>query len=180
MKQSLSFLLALTLAASGIGCSGSDDDDDFGGGGVTRVRADDRQLSVGEGTVLAVDFEFDRDDVFIDDDNVTVALRLPPELRYRDDTSEIDGVSTDDGVGARVTFCQDTGETFLEYDLDRFDLDDAKNPDGDADARLTLTVDAVAAGSSVEIEAIADSNGVAYSCGGRFLSDESEFVSISE
>ncbi|MCC6952540.1 MAG: hypothetical protein IT290_00330 [Deltaproteobacteria bacterium] len=176
MKRSAYAFLALTIATTGFGCSGGDDDDDFGGGGVTRVRIDDRTLSVGEGTVVAVDFEFDRQDIFIDDDNVVVVVRLPGQLRYRDDTSEIDGVGSDDGVGARVTEC--AGETYLEYDLDRFDLDDAANPDGSADARLTLTVDAVSPGASVEIEAVAEENGVPYSCGAAFLSDESEFVSV--
>ena len=112
------------------------------------------------------------------DDNVVVVVRLPPELEYRDDTSEIDGSAGDDKVGAQVTHCADTGETFLVYDLDRFDLDEARNPSGDADARLTLTIDGVLPTSSTEIGARAEENGVSFSCGGVFLPDESIVVDV--
>jgi len=174
-------LFLVLTALSFAGCSSNDDngDDFFNSARVVDLAVEDSTIHVGDGTVLAVNFSFDASNVFNDDDNVSVVVRLPEGIEYRDDTSEIDGVSGDDGVGAQVVRCVASGETYLIYDLDRFDLDNAANPAGDGDAVITLTIDATKRGDFATIEAAADGDRTPlFSCGSSFASDEQVSIEV--
>lgn len=169
MRRFVAVLICM-LSASVMGCT-SDNNSDISSSRAVDIELQDRTLQVGEGTVLQVDFSFDTGDVLNGNDNVVVTVRLPAGLSLRSGTSEIDGGSNsdDEGVGAQITQCSN-GDTFLVYDLDRFDLDKAANPSGDADARLKLTIDADDIVRNGIIEARADSSAF-FTCDGLFLSD---------
>lgn len=188
----ISRTVALVLSRVGllIGCSlclvacGSDGDDRDDGNftdsaSVVDLRADDTTIRVGEGTVVTLDFTYDTDDVFDDNDAVNLVVRIPSGLSYRDDTSEVDSVGGDQKVGARITPCAG-GETYLTYILDEFDLDGAENPPGDADARLTFTVDAITGGTTHTLSARAATFNSAFTCGGAFGSERDESIVVIE
>ena len=159
-------LLLLAVLFIFTGCSSSDDDESVSAV-VTNFEVNDSTLSVGEGSVASVEFSFSSNAVFDDDKNLVITLRLPSSLRLREGTSEIDGVR-DESVGAQITNCPATGEQFLVFDLDRFDLEEASNPNGDADARLTLTVDAIQAQEIAIVGARADGDIPIFACGLQF------------
>lgn len=141
---------------------------------VVNMELSDTTIRVGEGTVLSVEFSFSANPVFSDNEDIFVVVHLPNGLDYRNDTAEIDGRITDEDVSPRLTFCSDSGETYLLFVLDRYDLDNADNPSGDADARLTLTVDAVdatVADRSLLIDARADGNEPVFSCNDTFAAE---------
>ena len=171
------FFIAITFLM-GVGCGGDafDGDDDVG---VIRVRADDEVVRVGDETVIRIRFEFSSDDVFNDDDDVFLVVRLPREVTFRNDSSEIQSFFGDEDVDAIVTRCDDTGETFLSYRLDDNDLDRAEDPSGDADAELAFTVDAVMTGDDEVISAAANDNPIAFDCG-SFIPDASELLTVVE
>jgi hypothetical protein len=135
----------VALLTIGLGsCSGDDEDDDpdfFDDAEVVDLSLEDSTIEVNEATILAVEFSFDFSRVFDDDENVVIVVRLPEGIEFRDGTSEIDGIDGDEEVGAQIVRCSGSDETFLIFDMDRFDLDDASNPPGDADAVLTLTIE---------------------------------------
>ena len=174
------FLSISLLALATISCGGGDDfpffDNDTE---VKDISVDDRSLNIGQGTVVRTKFSFDENDVFSDDDNVSVVIRLPEQLKFRLNTAEIQESGEDEEVGAQVFNCP-TGEQYLLFDLDENDLSGAEDPSGDADAELTLTVDAFSLSlSGVVIEATASSNGPDFACGEAFESEESEVVVIN-
>lgn len=178
----LKALLLLLLALSVGSCSSDSDDDDdfFEDADVIDLSVEDSNIEVGEGTVLAVEFSFDADRVFNDGDNVVVVVKLPEGLEFRDGTSEIDGVDGDDSLGAQIVRCSGSNETYLIFDMDEFDLDNASNPPGDADAVLTMTVDGVAPVDFETIEATAGDNEPLFECGERFISDEQAAITVVE
>ncbi len=172
---------SLALLASMVGCG--DSDSIFGSGGSTEVdeiEADDGVIALGEGTVVTFNFSFDDDDVLNDDGNVRLVVKLPRGLRYRADSSEIDEPgSSDKKVGAQILECSSSGDSYLLFDMDRFDLRGANAPNSDSDAQLKLTVDGTRRGSTLVIEARADKDRIAYGCEVNFLPDEQEVVSVS-
>ncbi len=177
MKSGLlsSTIITAILLAS---CSGSDSNSSFSAG-VTDVRVENSSINVGEFTVAAIDFTYSADGVFNDKRNVQLVVRLPSELSYAEGTAELDqAVGEDDKIGAQVTRCAD-GDTYLLFDMDRFDLDGAANPDGDSDARLTLTVQGVKAAPVVYLEAAARDEYTPFGCGQPFLVDEDAAISIT-
>ena len=177
----LTILCSFALLSSITGCGG--DDDIFGSGGSTEVdeiQADDGVIALGEGTVVTFNFSFDNDDVLNDDGNVRLVVKLPNGLKYRADSSEIDEAgSSDKEVGAQILECATSGETYLLFDMDRFDLRSANAPNSDSDAQLKLTVDGTRRGSTLVIEARADKDRIAYGCNINFFPDEQEVVSVS-
>lgn len=174
-------LLALScLSVAGCNSDSDDDDDFFNSARVVDLALQDSTIRVGEGTVVAVNFSFDASRVFNDGDSVIVVVRLPAELEYRDGTAEIDGLGgEDDGVGAQVVRCGNLGESYLIFDMDEFDLDQAENPSGDGDAVLTLTVDGIDPLQFGTIEAAANGEtSPLFTCGGSFASDEEVSLSV--
>lgn len=183
MKSSkiTSLISSIALLSSVIGCGGSNDI--FGSGGRTEVdeiQADDGVIGLGEGTVVTFNFSFDNDDVLNDDGNVRLVVKLPNGLKYRANSSEIDEAgSSDKEVGAQILECSSSGESYLLFDMDRFDLRSANAPNSDSDAQLKLTVDGTRRGSTLVIEARADKDRVAYGCDVTFVPDEQEVISVS-
>ena len=68
-----------------------------------------------------------------------------------------------------------SGEQFLLYDMDRFDLENATSPV--ADARLKFTLDGIAPGVSI-VRAFADTDRPVFACGDDFLSDEEVAIEV--
>jgi hypothetical protein len=129
---------------------------------------------------FTVNFSFDNDDVLDDKGNVRLVVKLPNGLKYRANSSEIDEVgSSDKEVGAQLLECSSSGESYLLFDMDRFDLRSANAPNSDSDAQLKLTVDGTRRGSTLVIEARADKDRVAYGCDVSFVPDEQEVLSVS-
>ena len=180
MKQ-LTILFLLLLLAAGCGSESDDDDDDdfFNDAEVTDVVVQDPVIEKGEGTVVAVEFAFDRNRVFNDGDSIKVVAKLPPGVIYREGTAEVDGIDgNDDKVGPQFASCPDTDELFLIFDLDEFDLDEATNPPGDGDAVVTFTVDGVAETEFATIDATAGNDLPPFSCG-QFFGDESAQITVT-
>jgi hypothetical protein len=170
-------ILGCLVVTAGCGGDGDDDQDDTDDTiNVTRVDFENGAISNGEQSVVSVDFSYDAEEVFEDGVHAMIVVKLPPQLQYLPESSEIDGIGTDEGVGAQVTTCSTTGETYLLYDLDENDLDLAENPDGDADARLTLTVTAVAPGNAT-IVARGDLTGL-FACDVSFAADAGGSITI--
>ena len=155
------------------GCNGSGSS----GSGVDSLAVEPGVLAPGQASVVTVKFSFSSDDVFDEDEDVRVVVQLPSQVRYRPGSSEITRVLDDHSVDpVHVGSCGD-GSSFIEYNFNEFDLDDASNPSGDADAELTFTVDAVLTGSAT-IRGAADNNGVAYACEVPFNGDKSVAVVV--
>lgn len=175
-------LTALFLAPIFAAGCGSGNDPIFGGGGATNVdeiQAEDGVIGVGEGSVVRFDFSFDSSQVLSNDGNVQLVVRLPRGLRFRVDSAEIDGFGSDDkSVGAQVLECRETGESYLLFDMDRFDLRNAQSPGSGSDARLTLTVDGTKQSSTLVVEAKADNDRVAFGCDQTFIPDEQEVIAV--
>jgi len=173
--------VGLAFAAGVVGIVGCSDDDNFTGGGVTEVveiTADDSSIPVGGGTVVRFNFSFDQNDVFFDDGEVNLVVKLPAELSYRDNSAEIDRPgSRDKDTDPRVRRCLD-GESFLSFTFDESDLDDADVPFDGGDASLKLTVDGERRGGLVAIEAAADDGVVPFGCSQSFIPEEQEIISV--
>lgn len=173
-------LLGLCAAISLAGCA---EDDDYIADGATEVieiTAEDSTVPVGGGAVIGVTFSFDQYDIFRDDGVVNLVVRLPRQLGYRNNSAEIDGPgSRDKDVDPRARRCSD-GSTYLSFNLDEGDLDDANVPVDVAGggAQLRMTVNGVLPGKFVTIEAAADNGDVLFSCGEDFDFDEQEIVSV--
>lgn len=166
--QRLGLLLTPLFGATVLtGCGGDGgDDNNVPGSSVVSIDTDTNPIPVGQAGILSVNFSYSANDVFDDGVNVVVVVHLPSNLRYRADTSEVDLPFGDDRqVGAQVTECGANGQ-FLLFDLDKSDLEAADNPGGDADARLTLTVDAVQATPTATVQAIAHDETVPFDCNG--------------
>lgn len=181
LRQSLRFTLMSIIALGLVGCGGDDDDDDdFTGENaeVVELGAEDTSLRVGDATVVRTDITFSDDEVFNDNRSVVVVVKLPAGLRFREGTAEVQGSGGDEQIGARVSRCSN-GETFVEFEVDDDDLDFAENPDGDADGRITFTVDAVSVQGLVNIEGRAGYDSLFYTCDQQFLSDTATIISIT-
>ncbi|MCB0359994.1 MAG: hypothetical protein KDD44_10170 [Bdellovibrionales bacterium] len=166
------FVLPAALLIGGVSaCSDSNSDDGIVSANVVTIEVSDNVLAVGQASIVAADFSYSANLIFGEDKHVFVTIRIAPGLDFREGTSEIDGItsSDDESVGADITRCPESGEMFLVFDLDRFDLDSAQNPSGDADARLNFTVDAVAASPQSTISARADATPSIFACGEEFI-----------
>jgi hypothetical protein len=168
-------LLALSLIVGC--CSCGSDSDSFGYARVENLAAADRSLSVGEGTALAADFSFDRGSV-ADGDRVFLIVQLPPGFEYRDGTSELETTSGDKKIGPQLTTCDATGESYLLYDMDRFDLENTLAPSRNAEARLKFTIDAVQRVDVGVVRAYADSDRPIFGCGQDFITDEEVAIEV--
>jgi hypothetical protein len=173
MNKNLTLLFL--ISSSLLGC-GSDSNDLIGSGSarVEDILFSKQTIKVEEGLVIATDFSYSSLNVIGNNDNVAVIIKLPPELKFSENTAEIDG-STDKKVGAQVLLC-DSGSTYLTFDLDRFDFEQATAPAG-ADARLTFTATGAKTGDAI-IEARARIKSNKVNCDTIFLPDDSEVISV--
>lgn len=159
-----------------VGCADEDEDDSIDSSQVVSLELDENLLTILEKTVLQVDFTFSSDGVFDDGENVVLAVKLPDGILYVEGSAELDTIFGDDGIGAQVSFCS-TGETFLVFDMDNFDLNDLENPEGNADGRLTLTVQGLAPIPISAIEARADDNAT-FRCEQLFVPDQQVAIGV--
>lgn len=170
--------LGIVCALSLVACS---DDDEFSGGGVTEVveiASDDSSIPLGDGAVVRFNFSFDQNDVFFDNGDVNLVVKLPRQLSYRDNSAEIDRVGgRDKDTDPRVRLCPD-GESYLSFSFDESDLNDADVPFDGGDATLKLTLNGERRGAFVAIEAAADDGIVPFGCAQNFIPDEQEIVSV--
>jgi hypothetical protein len=171
----LTSLAAIAAFSAGIGCGLGDDDDDSR---VRSVSIEDASLQVGGESVVRVRFEFSEDDIFGDNDEVQLAIRLPRSLRFRSGSAEVQGLFDDEDVSARVVGCSEDSTTLVFFSLDDDDLSGARNPSGDSDAELAFAVDAVAEQTEGFIEAKAQSDFIESSCGQVFLADAITSVTV--
>lgn len=162
------------------GCSSSDDDDENGflSASIVDMSVDDDVISVGDKTVMTLDFTYSADAVFEDEMNVVVVIRLPDSLQVVEGTSELEGNFSDEEVGPEQVGCNDSGDTLVLFDLDENDLRSAANPSGDADARLKLTLRGVRAGENLTVRAKARGGEIDNGCSDQFLEDFDTTVTV--
>lgn len=162
MKTTQSMIIAtMFLLFSGInGCDGGDGD---GSAVVNEIAVDSTVLPLGTGGVLTVLFSFSAHDVFNDNRDIGLVVHLPRSLMYRNGTAEIKRPIDDNSVSPVVTVCAG-GDSYLTFELGSNNLIDASNPDGDPDAELRLTFDAIRIKSGGAIDASALNDGVPFSC----------------
>ncbi len=179
IRFAASFVLGLGAVAL-LGCTNDDEDNNSNSTTkITEIDADDSTIVLGEGTVVRFNFLFDEEDIFDDDGQVELVVKLPNQLTYQTGSAEIDGFSAqdDEGVTPEIVRC-DGGVTYLVFDLDSYDLDEASPPSDDADAQLTMTINGRLLGDNITIEARADEGSVSYGCDEDFSPDEDETVSV--
>ena len=125
-------------------------------------------------------FSFSSDDVFNDNNIVSVVLQIPKELSFRLGTGEIQSrIGKDNEVGAVITNCPN-GEQYLLFELDDNDLSGASNPSGDADAELTVTVDSNNTSQAAVIQAFASRDSAFFACDQPFEGEDSEVIRITQ
>lgn len=175
-----SFRSLLLIGAVGLWLCGCASDSGNYGGGITEVleiSSDDATIPLGDGGVVRFNFAFDENEVFDDNKEVMLVVKLPRQLQYRANSAEIDKVgSRDRDVDPRVRTCAN-GDSYLIFTLGESQLKNA-NPPADGDAQLKMTLDGEKAGRLVSMEAAADDNFVPYGCNDTFDFDEQEVVNV--
>lgn len=179
MRNHIMSVVSLCVCFAGmLGCAG---DNDLYEGGVTKVLeidAEDSSVGVGGGVVVKVNFSYDQNEVFGDDGEVNLVIKLPPQLSYLNNSAEIDEPgSRDKDTDPKVRRCS-TGDTYLSFVLDESDLENAQVPVDGGDAILKLTVVGESRGKAVAIEAAADDGTVLFGCTQEFDPDEQEIISV--
>ena len=173
--------LAVSLAVLGmlftVACGSDNDNETDGGASVSRLGLENSVVPVGSAQVVSVQFSFSSDDVFDDDRDVVVVVQLPATVDFRSGTAEIKRPIDDNDVGPEVIECAD-GSTFLRFTFNEDALFDAENPDGDADAELRLTIDAIAAGAGGALGAAAANDGLGVSCGVAFPAQRTALLDV--
>lgn len=176
--RSFFIFCALILISSSFSACGGDSDDDV----VARVVdmfLDDRSISVGEETVLRIQFRFSEDRVFDDRDGIYLVIQVPAELSFREDSAEIQNDFNDEDVSPLITDCGEGQEKYLRFRFDDEDLRNAGDPSGSADAELALTLDAAQAAELVVISAVAADSEIPFGCEQAFLSDRETSMRIA-
>ncbi len=170
---------ALLFVLSGaIGCS---QDNEYFGDGTTEVveiSSEDSTIPDGGATILKFNFSYDQNSVFNDNGEINLVVRLPRQLTYRDNSAEIDGPGSRDKDEDPVVRRCANGQSYLAFTFNKNDLDEAQPPSDGADAQLKMTVDAVAPGQYVPVEARADEDTVLYSCAQVFNYDEQNILTV--
>ncbi len=179
MRGITTILSALCLTFFSL--SGCGDGDSRYEGGVTEVLeidSEDSTIPLGGGSVVRVNFAFDQFEVFSDDGQVSLVLKFPRQLSYRNNSAEIDKAgSRDRDVDPKVRRCPN-GDTYLVFTLGESQLEDAEPPFDAGDAQLKLTLDGERRGEMVAIEGAADDDFVPFSCVSDFGFDEQEIVNV--
>jgi hypothetical protein len=160
------------------GCA--EDDSRFEGGvsEVVEIDSEDSVVPLGGGSVVRVNFLFDQNDVFSGDGSVSLVLKFPRQLSYRDNSAEIDqGGSRDRDVDPLVRRCVN-GDTYLVFTLGESQLEGANPPFDGGDAQLKLTLDGEREGTMIPIQGAADDDFVPFGCGKEFDFDEQELVDV--
>lgn len=168
------FLSATVLSALLMtSCGGGDGGDSVE---VTQISVDRSFLTVGDRSVINVEFSFSSDDVFNHDRTAYVVVKLPREVSFQLGSAEIQRPFDDNRVSPQINTCSD-GTTYLSFAFDDRDLIDARNPGGDGDAQVNFTVRANSRGSGVIISGEASESPIATRCG-TSLSDEQAIAAV--
>lgn len=165
------FFVVLILTQMNCGGSG-----DSSGGDVNAIIVDDSVINVGGASVVQVEFSFDADEVFNHSREVIIVLHLAPGIVFHPGSGEVDIPGGNDlPASGQITNCN-TGDSFVLFNLNKQDLLTADNPSGDADARLTLTIDAIAPGTStIEGEA---GDVATFACGQEFNAQATAIIEV--
>ena len=159
------------------GCGGGGDDDEAVDAVITQMGFDDPSVSVGDGSVLNVNFDFSTSRIFRSGDEVAVLLELPPSLRYRDSSAESHRDGGETNVSVNEVTCP-SGYTYLQIYLGSFDLPGSSKPNGTAEGDLTLTLDGVSPQVGAIVLGSARYNSVYFTCDDGLLNEDS-FASIT-
>jgi hypothetical protein len=171
-------VLLSCLAVALLGCGSGTDYARGGSTQVVEMSVDDSTIAVGEGTVTKIQFTFNQNDVFFDNGEVNLVVRLPRQLSYRDNSAEIDlPGSRDRDQDPQVTRCFD-GESFLVFQFDESDLAGVNYPLDSSSTQLKLTVDGKRVGSNLAIQAAADEGTIGYTCSQSFNFDEEQLIDV--
>lgn len=166
------------LAVALLGCGSGTDYTRGGSTQVVEMSVDDSSIVVGQGTVTKIQFTFNQNDVFFDNGEVNLVVRLPRQLSYRDNSAELDlPGSRDRDEDPQAQRCPD-GETFLLFQFDDSDLAGADSPFDSGSAQLKLTVDGKRVGSNLAIQAVADEGTIGYTCSQSFNFDEEQLIDV--
>ena len=139
----------------------------------------DRAIQVGQSSVLSLGLTYNQANLpFSGSHDVSLIVRLPSTVRFREGTAEIQRIISDKVVTPIITNCTSSGEQFLDFRLDGDDLSNAKDPSGLADVEIRLTIDAVKSSGIQVIEAIADKDTPLFSCGESFPNDIEESIQV--
>lgn len=159
-----------------VGCSSNNDDG--GSAFVNELGIEQSSLVLGQESVLTVKFSFSADDVFENEEEVGISVRLPSQLAFKDGSAEIKRIIDDHGVSpAGIASCSDSS-SFVSFSFSRSDLIDANNPGGNADAELRFTVTAKSRGTGSQVLALAKENGAAVNCTTDFDSQAALVVTV--
>lgn len=176
-KVILSSVALIALIVGITGC-GSDNDNESDGGAEVKILSIEQDiLRVGTASVVSVEFSFSSDDVFDDNRDVDVVVHLPSTLNYRLGSGDLKRPIDDNSVDPSITVCAN-GDSYLSFNLGGSELFDATNPDGDADAELRLTVDAVRSGTGFPLDASAQNDGVPFDCTGGMIVQQQILVDV--
>jgi len=175
MTKPAYFLFALLTLVFQTACGDGDDDVTE----VVRLSVDDSLVRVGEGSVVRAGVSFSREDVFQDNDEIVLLVRLPQEVFLRRGTSEVQGRFSDEDIGAQIVSC-DNGEIVLIFELDDNDLRFADDPSGDSNAEISFTISANAPVENGVISAIAVDTVFFSVCDDSVLFDAQTLISIVE
>ena len=180
IKFAACFVLGLGAVAL-LGCTDEDEDDNSSDQTteIKEIEADSTTIELGGETDVSFNFVFDEEDVYDNDAEVQLVVKLPNELVYQSGTAKIDGFNDQDdsGVSPEIVRCNG-GVSYLVFNLDQFNLDSASPPNNDTDAQLKLTIDARLAGTGLVIEGRAEEGDVSYGCDEDFYPDDPEVVAV--
>lgn len=184
------YLLALFLVGSLTGCGGGGGDNDDPvvtppivtdpnvpppapaepeDASIVSIGVEKGTLTVGESTGMNVTVTYGESRVLQGGERVVVVIKLPNGAAYTEDSSGIATSSSSVGVSPAVLNCAG-GESYLSYDLGAAELQNAADPDGQANAdfRLILSVDGVSQVGATTISAGAADNAQSFGCGQNF------------
>ena len=180
IKFAACFVLGLGAVAL-LGCTDGNDDDSSSGQTteIKEIEADSTTIQLGDGTDVSFNFVFDEEDVYDNDAEVQLVVKLPNELVYQNGSAKIDGFNSqdDDGVSPEILRCNG-GVSYLVFNLDQYDLDRASPPTNDTDAQLKMTIDGRLTGTGLVIEGRAEEGDVSYGCDEDFYPDDQQVVAV--
>lgn len=171
----LTMMIAVAMACLLPACGGlGSDDTDARVRSLTIART---TIAVGERRGIDLDFQFSRDDIFDDGDDLLISVVLPPSVEFIEDSGRIDGLIDDEDVDPVVALCED-GRSLLFFDLDDDELRGAEDPGGKSDARLEFDIIGVSPSAGANIEARADYNRSVLGCDSMVVPQESLLIAV--
>ena len=174
--RNLTYILSgILLIFFSVGCGDRDNDITE----VVRLSFDDSLFQVGEASVIRAGVSFDEEDIFFDDDDVILIVRVPQEISLIRGTSEVQGTFDDEDIGAQVIGC-DNDEFAIVFQLNDNDLRFADDPSGDSNAEISFTVSGDAPIENGIISAIAVNTVFFDVCEDSVLFDVEALFSVVE